>query len=127
MGPYPCIPSGPAVMYTAATGRTQDCTRPPRQNINLILAMREPSTQDIRRRTKISDFVLHLSCKLGLVGRGQIQRGREGKLLLRLVFRPGIEQRLAPFEMKAAPVGGVFFSLREFRQRAVRAVLDRKS
>jgi len=47
MGPYPCIPSGPAVMCTAPTGRTQDCTRPQRQTIKLILAMREPSTQDI--------------------------------------------------------------------------------
>ena len=32
---------------TAATGRTQDCTRPPRQTIKSTLAMREPSTQDI--------------------------------------------------------------------------------
>jgi hypothetical protein len=47
-GVYPCIPSRPAVMCTAATGRTQDCTRPPRQTIKSTLAMREPSTQDIR-------------------------------------------------------------------------------
>jgi hypothetical protein len=32
-------------MCTAPTGRTQDCTRPQRQTIKLILAMREPSTQ----------------------------------------------------------------------------------
>src|SRR5438874_9041 len=47
MGPHPCIPSGPAVMGTAPTGRTQDCTRPPRHTIKSTLAMREPSTQDI--------------------------------------------------------------------------------
>jgi len=42
-----CIPSRPAIMCTAATGRTQDCTRPQRQTIKLTLAMRESSTQDI--------------------------------------------------------------------------------
>ena len=56
MGPYPCIPSGPAVTDTAPTGRTQDCTRPPRQSIKLILAMQEPSTQDICSRTQISNL-----------------------------------------------------------------------
>ena len=42
-----CIPSRPAIMCTAQTGRTQDCTRPQRQTIKSTLAMREPSTQDI--------------------------------------------------------------------------------
>jgi hypothetical protein len=32
---------------TASTGRTQDCTRPGRQNIKSSLATREPSTQDL--------------------------------------------------------------------------------
>src|SRR6185437_10054839 len=32
----------------ASTGRTQDCTRTSRQNINPPLAMRKPSTKDIR-------------------------------------------------------------------------------
>ena len=48
MGPRPCIPSRPAVMCAAQTGRTQDCTRPQSQSVKSILAMREPSTQDIR-------------------------------------------------------------------------------
>ena len=48
MGPYPRIPSGPAVMDDCIKGRTQDCTRPQRKNIESTLAMREPSTQDIR-------------------------------------------------------------------------------
>ncbi len=47
MGPYPRIPSRPAVQDTASTGRTQDCTRPKRHT-NKILAIREPSTQDIK-------------------------------------------------------------------------------
>jgi hypothetical protein len=37
-------------MCTAETGRTQDCTPPPRQTIKSTLAMREPSTQDIPSR-----------------------------------------------------------------------------
>ena len=48
MGPYPRIPSGPAVMDDCIKGRTQDCTRPQRKNIESTLAMREPSTQDLR-------------------------------------------------------------------------------
>jgi hypothetical protein len=32
----------------ASTGRTEDCTRPTRQNIKSALAMWEPSTEDIR-------------------------------------------------------------------------------
>ena len=48
MGPRPCIPSRPAVMCAAQTGRTQDCTRPQSQSVKSILAMREPSTQDTR-------------------------------------------------------------------------------
>src|SRR5216684_6971137 len=49
MGPYPRIPSGPAVLYDRIKGRTQDCTRPKRKNIESTLAMREPSTQDVQR------------------------------------------------------------------------------
>ena len=58
-------------MCTAQTGRTQDCTRPPRQTIKSTLAMREPSTQDIRSCTKISDLAVHLFCKLDHVGHAQ--------------------------------------------------------
>jgi hypothetical protein len=47
MGPDPRNPSRPAVIPTASTGRTQDCTRPPRQHFKSLLATREPSTQDI--------------------------------------------------------------------------------
>ncbi len=47
MGPDPRKPSWPAVTCTAQTGRTQDCTRPPRQHFKSLLATREPSTQDI--------------------------------------------------------------------------------
>jgi len=36
---------------TASTGRTQDCTRPSRQNIKSGLATREPSTQDLWQNT----------------------------------------------------------------------------
>ncbi len=50
MGPDPRNPSRPAVTITASTGRTQDCTRPPRQHFKSFLATREPSTQDIRAR-----------------------------------------------------------------------------
>jgi hypothetical protein len=60
-------------MCTAPTGRTQDCTRPQRQSIKLILAMQEPSTQDIRSRTKISHFAVRLPRQLSLVGHAQPQ------------------------------------------------------
>jgi hypothetical protein len=43
-------------MCTAATGRTQDCTRPQRQTIKSTLAMREPSTQDIAVVLTMSNF-----------------------------------------------------------------------
>lgn len=32
----------------ASTGRTEDCTRPTRQNVEFSLAMREPSTEVVR-------------------------------------------------------------------------------
>jgi hypothetical protein len=48
LGPFPCIPSGPAVMCTGPIGRTQDCTRPPRLTLKSTLGMREPSTQVIQ-------------------------------------------------------------------------------
>ena len=38
-------------------------------------------------------------------------------------FLPGIDQRLAPFQVQPAPVGGVFLGFRELRQRQVRLVL----
>ena len=49
--------------------------------------------------------------------------GGAGELFLRLVLFARIDQRLAPFQVQPAPVGGVFVSFREFRQRQVRLVL----
>ncbi len=40
------IALGPAVMSTASTGRTHDCTRPACINVKTNLANREPSTHD---------------------------------------------------------------------------------
>ena len=40
------IALGPAVMETASTGRTHDCTRPTCINVKTNLANREPSTHD---------------------------------------------------------------------------------
>ncbi len=45
MGPNPRKPSRPAVTITASTGRTQDCTRPPRQHFKSFLATRVSGTK----------------------------------------------------------------------------------
>ena len=48
------IALGPAVMKTASTGRTHDCTRPTCINVKTNLANREPSTHDCTRPTCIN-------------------------------------------------------------------------
>ena len=45
------IALGPAVMETASTGRTHDCTRPVCTNLKKTLAKREPSTHDPKRKS----------------------------------------------------------------------------
>jgi hypothetical protein len=54
-----------------------------------------------------------------LAGRPVKSRG-QGKLLLRFILLAGEDQRLAPFQVQAAPVGRVFLRLRELFQRQVR-------
>ncbi len=44
--PIQRIALGPAVMETASTGRTHDCTRPVCTNLKITLAKTEPSTHD---------------------------------------------------------------------------------
>jgi hypothetical protein len=52
--PIPRIALGPAVMSTASTGRTHDCTRPACINLKIILANQEPSTHDPQRPNSAS-------------------------------------------------------------------------
>jgi hypothetical protein len=40
----------------ASTGRTEDCTRPDRQNVKSTLAMWEPSTEDIRSTSQMCQY-----------------------------------------------------------------------
>ena len=55
------------------TGRTQDCTRPQRQNIKLTLAMREPSTQDIVNARATASFARTLSVQKMLLLHSLVQ------------------------------------------------------
>ena len=51
--PIPRIALGPAVMETASTGRTHDCTRPVCTNLTKTLAKREPSPHDPQRKSSL--------------------------------------------------------------------------
>ena len=76
------IALGPAVMETASTGRTHDCTRPICINVKTTLAKREPSTHDPKttfgrnekrpRRTAPNIFRLPLRFEAALIARDSV-------------------------------------------------------
>ncbi len=110
--PIPRIALGPAVMSTASTGRTHDCTRPACTYLKTTLANREPSTHDPERTFEVTAAIL--LCRFG-----EGRRNRRGRKYVpdhrRLpVWRGALRGQQVAARCSVLPLSNV---PEEFRQR----------